>query len=109
MIKTPKLLPWYARRAGVPLERAAVLWKRAVCEATAKTGWVGSNQYWGEAMQSFVALLEREKSSFCAPQVTALVRSHNRIWRLPLTAMEDMLSVLWASWQRQMNHSRRAA
>jgi maltooligosyltrehalose synthase len=109
MIKTPKLLPWYACKAGVSTERATVLWKRAVREATERTGWVGNDAYWGETMHTFLALLEREKSSFCAPRVTPLVRSQNRIWRLPLTAMEDMLCAMSANWHRQFNHPRRAA
>ena len=40
-MKTPKLLPWYARKAGVSLERAEALWRKAVREATLETGWVG--------------------------------------------------------------------
>ncbi len=109
MTKTPKLLPWYARKAGVPLERATVLWKRAVREATAKTGWVGNTEYWGEAMHGFLELLEQERSSLCAPRVTPFVRTQNRIWRLPLTAMEDMLSAVSANWQRQGDSTRKAA
>ena len=109
IMKTPKLLPWYARKAGVPIERATVLWHTAVREATAATGWVGNAEYWGEAMNTFQRLLEEERSTLCAPRVTPLVRSQNRLWRLPLTAMEDVLSVVSANWHRHSGGPRRAA
>ena len=108
-MKTPKLLPWYARKAGVSIERATALWHKAVREATAETGWVGNSEYWGQAMSAFLRLLDEEHASFCAPRVTPLVRSQNRLWRLPLTAMEDVYCVVAANWQRCAGHWRRAA
>ena len=108
-MKTPKLLPWYARKAGIPTERATVLWHKAVREATAETGWVGNSEYWGEAMNNFLRLLEEEQGSFCTARVTPLVRSQNRLLRLPLTAMEDFYSAVAANWQRALNSPRRAA
>jgi len=108
-MKTPKLLPWYARKAGVSIERATVLWHKAVRQATAETGWVGNAEYWGEAMSGFLRLLGEERDSFCAPRVTPLVRTQNRIWRLPLTAMEDVFSAFSANWQRHGTTPRRVA
>ncbi|THF63603.1 hypothetical protein E6C76_13475 [Pseudothauera nasutitermitis] len=108
-MNTPKLLPWYASKAGVSEERAAVLWRKAVRKATAETGWVGTSEYWGATMTHFQRLLEEERDTLCAPQVTALVRSQNRMWRLPLIAMEDMCSAINANWQRNLNTHRRAA
>lgn len=108
-MKTPKLLPWYARKAGISLERATALWRKAVREATAETGWVGNSEYWGATMSAFQRLLEEEKQSFCHPTVTPLVRSQNRLWRLPLTAMEDVMSAVSANWQRHVGSPRKAA
>jgi len=108
-MKTPKLLPWHARKAGISIERATTLWHEAVREATAATGWVGNAEYWGEAMNAFLRLLEEEKEHFCAPRVTPFVRSQNRLWRLPLTAMEDVVSAVSASWQRYSATARKAA
>lgn len=108
-MKTPKLLPWYARKAGVSVERATVLWQKAVRQATVETGWVGSAEYWGEAINCFQRLLEEERGSFCSPRVTPFVRSQNRIWRLPLIAMEDMFSAFSANWQRNPGAPRKAA
>lgn len=108
-MNTPKLLPWYARKAGVSIERATELWHKAIREATVETGWVGNSEYWGHATSAFQRLLEEEQSSLCAPRVTPLVRSQNRLWRLPLTAMEDVCSAVSANWQRAMSSPRRAA
>lgn len=108
-MKTPKLLPWYARKAGVSEERAAVLWRKAVREATAETGWVGNAEYWGAAMDHFLVLLEAERDTLCAPRVTPLVRSQNRMWRLPLLAMEDVFTAISAIWQRNLDTFRKAA
>ncbi|MCV2219793.1 hypothetical protein [Thauera sp. Sel9] len=110
-MKTPKLLPWYARKAGVSTERAEALWHKAVREATAETGWVGNSEYWGACMDNFLALLDKERNTLCAPQVLPFVRSHNRMWRLPLLAMEDMCAAFHANWQRQRHAGfpRRAA
>nr|MBL8456786.1 hypothetical protein [Zoogloeaceae bacterium] len=107
-MKTPKLLPWFARKAGVSEERAAVLWRKAVRQATAETGWVGNAEYWGEAMSNFLRLLEEEQTTFCAPRMTPYIRSNNRLWRLPLIALELMVN---ASAKTKRDHwsSRRAA
>lgn len=108
-MNTPKLLPWYARKAGVSVERATELWHMAIREATEETGWVGTAEYWGHANSAFLRLLEEEQSSLCAPRVAPLVRSHNRLWRLPLTAMEDVCSAMSANWNRAVGAPRRAA
>lgn len=110
-MQTPKLLPWYARKAGVSIERATVLWRKAIREATAETGWVGNAEYWGAAMAIFQRLLQEEQNSLCAPRVTPLIRTQQRMWRLPLTAMEDVFSAMSTTWQRQTGSTapRRAA
>ena len=108
-MKTPKLLPWYARKAGVPIERAESLWRKSVREATERTGWVGNAEYWGEAMSTFRTLLEEEQTTLCMPRVAPFVRTQNRFWRLPLNAMEDMCVALTANWQKQLGHAPRKA
>lgn len=101
-MKAPKLLPWYARKAGVPIERAEHLWRKAVRIATERTGWVGTSEYWGEAIDAFLSLLSNEKGSLCSPQVTPFLRSQSRIWRLPLNAMEDVCVAMASHWQKQL-------
>ncbi len=62
-MKAPKLLHWHARKAGVPVERAEALWRKALREATADTGWVGTSEFWGAAEEGVV-------KHFCPPNVT---------------------------------------
>ncbi len=100
-MKTPKLLPWYARQAGISIERAEALWRKAVREATAETGWVGNSEFWGATMSHFVGLIEKERSTLCAPQMLPLVRTQNRIWRLSLLAVEDWLAAVRRAAERR--------
>ncbi len=108
-MKTPKLLPWYAHKAGVSIERAETLWRKAVREATEETGWVGNAEYWGAAMDHFARLLENERSTLCTPQVVPFVRSQSRMWRLPLLAMEDLFAAFQESWQRRLRTPQKTA
>lgn len=89
-MKTPKLLPWHAARKGISEARAEALWRRAIEDATERIGWVGNAEYWAEAMARFVELLDEESVHAYVPDITSLLRSYNRILRLPLTAMEDL-------------------
>lgn len=98
-MKTPKLLPWHARKAGVPLERAEVLWREAVHRATANTEWVGSSDFWAACNDAFLDLLTEERNRSCTAQLAPLLRIQRHIGRLPLLAMEDIVSALRAHWQ----------
>jgi len=108
-MKAPKLLPWYARKAGVSNERAEVLWRKAVRKATAETGWVGNAEYWGAAMENFRDLLAQENSSLCTPNMAEVMRMQHRAMRLPLTIFEDLSAATAANWQRFCNTWHRAA
>jgi hypothetical protein len=108
-MKTPKLLPWYARKAGVPIERAEALWRKAVRQATDETGWVGNAEFWGATMDIFRQLLEDEQASLCTPRVSLLVRSQRRLWRLPLIVLEDLMVATRAHWMRSTRLPRRIA
>jgi len=108
-MKTPKLLPWYARRAGVPIERAEILWRRAVRHATEDTGWVGNSEYWGAAMDHFQRLLNHERATLCAPHVLPLLRTQKRIIRAPIDAFNDVAVLALRRWHHYMTQGRRAA
>ena len=99
-MKTPKLLPWYAHKAGIPIEKATTLWKQAVRKATAQADLVGSPEFWDATQEIFLRLLAQEKSKNCAPRVTPLIRSQHHIWRLPLIAMEDVVTAFSIEWQK---------
>ena len=108
-MKTPKLLPWYAAKAGVPLERAEALWRKAVQKATADTGWVATPAYWDSAMTHFRALLDAESTTLCTPDIASLARRQSRIMRLPLTFIEVFFSAFAAYMQRCARHAQRTA
>lgn len=62
-MRTPKILPWLARKAGVSEARAADLWFDAIRHATEVTGWVGTSEYWRVANERLLELLEVEKQA----------------------------------------------
>lgn len=108
-MNTPKLLPWYARRAGVPVERAEVLWRQAVRAATDETGWVGNSEYWGAAMEHFRRLLKSERASLCALQNVALMRKQERLWRATIELFGDMCLLATRRWHRHLARGHRTA
>ena len=108
-MKSPNSLPWYARKAGVPVERAEALWRKAVRETTAHSDWVGTSEFWGASESRFLELLEDEKNTLCAPNVETFMRSQHRMGLMPLLAAEEMFTAISANWQRFRNQMRKAA
>lgn len=101
---TPKLLPWYACKADVSIDRANELWREAVRDAAEKADAAGNTEYSGEAMQGFIDLLECERDAVRYPSdVYSLVQNQSRLWKLPLTVMEGFFNSASAHWRRQMN------
>ena len=99
-MKTPKILPWLARKHGVSEARATKLWADALRYATDKTGWVGNSDYWKVAMDRLLELLETEGARSCQPPLTSLVRIQTRLGILPLIAWHGTLLVASAAWTR---------
>jgi hypothetical protein len=99
-VKTPKILPWLARKHGVSEARATKLWADSVRYATDKTGWVGTSDYWKAAMDRLIELLEAEAGRSCQPPLSTLVRIQTRLGILPLIAWHGVLLVGSASWSR---------
>ena len=58
--KYPKILPWLASKAEVPLERAEALWGDALRYATRKAAVVESPEYWKQAVERLIDLLAAE-------------------------------------------------
>jgi hypothetical protein len=59
-MKTPKILPWLARKAGISDQRAEQLWGEALRYATRTTEWVGTPEYWTAAMDKLNELIDAE-------------------------------------------------
>lgn len=62
-MKTPKMLPWLARKAGISDSRAEALWAEAIVCATERTGWVGTSEYWKAAVDRLIELIELESQA----------------------------------------------
>jgi len=104
--KYPKILPWMARNAGVPLERAEALWGDALRYATRKAAVVESPEYWKLAVERLVDLLAAEARKLRAMPfgLGPMVRLPARLWLHGLTAQQALLRVAANSacwWRRQ--------
>lgn len=60
-MKTPKMLPWLARKAGLCDERAEALWAEAVLHASSATCGLDHVEYSNVAVARLLALIEAEK------------------------------------------------
>jgi outer membrane protein TolC len=61
-MKTPKVLPWLARKAGLTDEHVELLWNSALRHASLRQPQLAANQRMAVAMQELMARLGREKS-----------------------------------------------
>ncbi len=57
------MLPWLARKAGIPEDDAERLWAEAVVHATTQKGLGGTSEYWKAAVNRLVELIELESQS----------------------------------------------
>ena len=88
----PKILPWLAHKAGIPLSRAEVLWHAARCHAEELTGETDTPAYWSVAMDRLHALiaaecLREDATAFGWRQWT---RHHKRAWAAPLAILDAL-------------------
>lgn len=104
-MKAPKILPWIARKAGISDELALKLWRRAISEAEYLVGTAEGPEYWGLAVERFLAIVENEVG--CTPQYQltpaprlAWMWSHQtRMSLLSLTAAENAFRFWQHSWE----------
>ena len=101
-MKTPKILPWLARKAGISDDHAESLWHEALCYATEQTGWVNSPEYWRIAEEKLLELIETE--AICRPQLVPMVRAQHHLGEISFLAFEGMMRAAneaWSQFQRQ--------
>lgn len=81
MTRYPKLIPWFARQAGVPVELAEKLWRRASCEGRELAGDSTSSAFFSLSMDRFLDLLDKEARSDlpCASQYSWVWRQQRRM------------------------------
>jgi hypothetical protein len=75
-MKTPKVLPWLARKAGLTDEYAELLWSSALRHASLRQPHLAENQRMAVAMQDLLARLGREKSPGNNPQSSARIAAN---------------------------------
>ena len=61
-MKTPKVLPWLARKAGLTDEHVEMLWGSTLRHVNLKQPQLAANQRMAMAMQALVARLGHEKN-----------------------------------------------
>ena len=59
-MQAPKILPWIAKKTAINEELALNLWRRAAGEAEQLVGNSHSSDYYGLAVERFIALCEDE-------------------------------------------------
>jgi len=93
--KYPKILPWLAKKAGVPLKRAEVLWKEALRFSTLRSERIESPEYWKLAVDRLLELLAAESRKLSAMPFGfgPLVRLPARLWLHGLTAQQALLGI----------------
>lgn len=104
-MKTPMVLPWLARRAGVSDGRAEELWLAACRQAALMTGEQDTPCYWGAVQQILLDLLENERWQACALFAWPWLLMHGslrhycllaRRWRMSCGAAAPMLALPWS-------------
>lgn len=93
-MKTPKILPWLARRAGVSDSRAELLWRAACLQAASITGEQDGAHYWEAVQERLLDLLARERWRTHSPFVWP--------WLLTQGALEGY-SRMVTRWLRPIN------
>lgn len=109
-MRTPKILPWLARRAAVSDSRAAVLWDEACRQAASLTGERDTSCYWGAAQQNLLYLLEKERWRSSPPMVWPWLLLHDGLasWSRLARRWLAPVSVAVAAWPVTADRARRA-
>ncbi|MFN3883587.1 MAG: hypothetical protein ACK4Q4_02375 [Rhodocyclaceae bacterium] len=58
---TPKILPWLAHKAGIPMRRATIFWHAACRHAALATAETDSPAYWAVAMDRLLELIAAKR------------------------------------------------
>ncbi len=113
-MKSPKILPWIARKAGISDELALKLWRRAVSEAEYLTGKAEGSKFWGLSVERFLALVEDEVgttpeySLTPAPRLSWMWHHQTRMSLLSLMAAENAYRYWQNTWENLYSHQEAA-
>jgi len=86
------LLPWLAKKAGIPLHRAEVLWHAAQRHAAHATGETETHAYWSAAMDRLLELVaaERLREDAASFGWRRWTRLNTGIWQAPLAVLDAL-------------------
>ena len=102
----PKMLPWLAKRAEIPVELAEKLWRRAVGDAAELAGNADSAEFHQFAIERFLDLVDGESSLVQAVETRGsswFWRHHRRLVAMTFRAANQ--TTLY--WQRTIRDARR--
>jgi hypothetical protein len=108
-MNAPKILPWIARKAGISDELALKLWRRALSEAEYLSGKPEGSEYWGLAIERFLAIVEDEigtQRAYCltpAPRLSWMWHQQTRMSLLTLKAAENSYNFWQNAWGEVYN------
>ena len=80
-MNTPKLLPWFARKAGINEELARKLWRRACGESELIQGRADGADYHAMCLSRFLSHLETEALTAEPLDASSGASSYNWYWR----------------------------
>lgn len=103
-MKTPKMLPWVARKARISEARAEALWAEAIRHATAQTGWVGTPEYLRIAKERWNELVHAEAAAERAA-VSPLVSAQTKFALLPLIMWQGYSVIVGSAWSQVLRSS----
>jgi hypothetical protein len=98
---SPKILPWLAHKAGIPLSRIEALWQAAECHAASAVGEAGTSAYWSAAMDRLLELVAAESLRAEAASFgwRAWNRHHTRFWQAPLDILDALSLNVVRGWR----------
>lgn len=103
-MQAPKILPWIAKKAGISEELALKLWRRALSEAEHLTSQSQGSEYWGLAVERFLALVEDEVGGTPAynlkpaPRLSWIFHHQTRMSLLSLMAAQNAYRFWQSTW-----------
>jgi hypothetical protein len=113
-MKSPKILPWIARKAGISDELALKLWRRAVSEAEYLTGKAEGSKFWSLSVERFLAIVEEEVgttpeySLTPAPRLSWMWHHQTRMSLMSLLAAENAYRFWQHTWENLYSHQEAA-
>lgn len=105
-MKSPKLLPWLARRAGLSDARIEQIWQEAAEYAANATGELETHRYWKAAHERLIDLVNAE-TMLQSPRGNApwvMFQTHISINALVLTGLVAKMSANLRTWLTRASH-----